>query len=158
MSLSHEDVVRIIQLLDASHFDELSLEAEGVKLNIRRNGAGDGSVSSRSSPPLSAISKVKPSALADAPPAPVLSTVMSSDLIEVKAPMLGTFYGAPKPGSDPFVSPGISVTKDTVIGIIEVMKLMNSVSAGVQGTIVETLVKDGDLVEFDQVLMRVRPA
>lgn len=157
MSLSHEDVVRIIQLLDASHFDELSLEAEGVKLNIRRNGAGDGSVPSRPSTPSSAQPKAAPPALAATPPA-APGTSTDTNLIEVKAPMLGTFYGAPKPGADPFVASGGSVTKDTVIGIIEVMKLMNSVSAGVQGTVVETLVKDGDLVEFDQVLMRVRPA
>ena len=71
--------------------------------------------------------------------------------------MLGTLYGAPKPGSPPFVSVGSKVQRDTVIGIIEVMKLMNSVSAGVDGEVVEILARDGDLVEFDQVLMRVRP-
>jgi acetyl-CoA carboxylase biotin carboxyl carrier protein len=157
MSLSHEDVVRIIQLLDASHFDELSLEAEGVKLNIRRNGAGDSS-STRSTPSIPVVSTAKPVAPAQTPPTPVQSTAASAGLIEVKAPMLGAFYGAPKPGADPFVSPGSVITKNTVIGIIEVMKLMNSVSAGVEGTVVETLVSDGDLVEFDQVLMRVRPA
>jgi acetyl-CoA carboxylase biotin carboxyl carrier protein len=157
MSLSHEDVVRIIQLLDASHFDELSLEAEGVKLNIRRNGAGDSS-STRSTPSIPVVSTAKPVAPAQTPPAPVQSSAVSAGLIEVKAPMLGAFYGAPKPGADPFVSPGSVITKNTVIGIIEVMKLMNSVSAGVEGTVVETLVSDGDLVEFDQVLMRVRPA
>jgi acetyl-CoA carboxylase biotin carboxyl carrier protein len=158
MSLLHEDVVRIIQLLDASHFDELSLEAEGMKLNIRRNGAGDSSASTRSTLSVPVISTAKVVAPIQMPTIQMQSTASSSDLIEVKAPMLGTFYGTPKPGADPFVSPGANVTKDTVIGIIEVMKLMNSVSAGVEGTIVETLVSDGDLVEFDQVLMRVRPA
>lgn len=158
MSLSHEDVVRIIQLLDASHFDELSLEAEGVKLNIRRNGAGDSSVSTRSIAQNPVVSAAKPAAPAQTPIVPVQSSAANEGLIEVKAPMLGAFYGAPKPGADPFVSPGSVITKNTVIGIIEVMKLMNSVSAGVEGTVVETLVSDGDLVEFDQVLMRVRPA
>lgn len=158
MSLSHEDVVRIIQLLDASHFDELSLEADGVKLNIRRNGAGDGSAPIRTSAPSPALPKASPSLTDATPPVAVPSASADASLIEIKAPMLGTFYGAPKPGAAPFVEAGGSVTKDTVIGIIEVMKLMNSVSAGVQGTVVETLVKDGDLVEFDQVLMRVRPA
>ncbi len=158
MSLSHEDVVRIIQLLDASHFDELSLEAEGVKLNIRRNGAGDGSASTRSTVQSPAVSTANPAVPALTPIVPLQSSATNAGLIEVKAPMLGAFYGAPKPGADPFVSPGSVITKDTVIGIIEVMKLMNSVSAGVEGTVVETLVSDGDLVEFDQVLMRVRPA
>jgi acetyl-CoA carboxylase biotin carboxyl carrier protein len=158
MSLSHEDVVRIIQLLDASHFDELSLEAEGVKLNIRRNGAGDGSAATRSTVQSPVASTANPAVPALTPIVPVQSSAANAGLIEVKAPMLGAFYGAPKPGADPFVSPGSVITKDTVIGIIEVMKLMNSVSAGVEGTVVETLVSDGDLVEFDQVLMRVRPA
>jgi len=158
MSLSHEDVVRIIQLLDASHFDELSLEAEGVKLNLRRNGAGNSSAPTRTVAQPVAVEKATLTAQTTTPQTPLRDTAMHVGLIEVKAPMLGTFYGAPKPGSDPFVSPGTTVTKDTVIGIIEVMKLMNSVSAGVEGTVVETLVSDGDLVEFDQVLMRVRPA
>ncbi|MEY4883126.1 MAG: acetyl-CoA carboxylase biotin carboxyl carrier protein [Pseudomonadota bacterium] len=148
MSLSHEDVVRIIQILDASHFDELSLEAEGVKLNIRRNGAGEttAQVSEKPVLPVAAPSVVK------------ASTAGEAGLIDIRAPMLGVFYGAPKPGAAPFVSEGSQVDKDTVIGIIEVMKLMNSVSARVQGIVVETLVNDGEMVEYDQVLARVRPA
>ena len=71
--------------------------------------------------------------------------------------MLGTFYGAPKPGADPFIAIGARITADSAVGIIEVMKLMNSISAGVEGVLVEVLVRDGDLVEFEQVLMRVRP-
>lgn len=70
--------------------------------------------------------------------------------------MLGTFYSAPKPGAAPFVSVGDQVQPDTVVGIIEVMKLMNSTSAGISGEVVEILVKDGELVEYDQPLMRVR--
>ena len=80
----------------------------------------------------------------------------AAGLIDVRAPMLGVFYRAPKPGADPFVAPGARVQPDTVIGIIEVMKLMNSVAAEVSGEVVEVLAKDGDLVEYDQVLMRVR--
>ena len=72
--------------------------------------------------------------------------------------MLGTFYGAPKPGAEPFVAVGGRVDANTAVGIIEVMKLMNSISAAVEGVVVEVLARDGDLVEFDQVLLRVRPA
>ena len=78
-------------------------------------------------------------------------------MIDVRASMLGQFYGAPKPGAAPFVTVGSKVQRDTAIGIIEVMKLMNSISAGVDGEVVEILACDGELVEFDQVLMRVRP-
>jgi acetyl-CoA carboxylase biotin carboxyl carrier protein len=150
MSFSHEDVQRLLQLLDSSHFDELHLEADGIKLSLRRGG---GAASPALAMPLVSASaplvKATPSTpLANGGPA----------LLEVRAPMLGTFYGAPKPGAAPFVAVGGHVTADTAVGIIEVMKLMNSISAGVDGVVVEVLAHDGDLVEFDQVLMRVRPA
>jgi acetyl-CoA carboxylase biotin carboxyl carrier protein len=161
MSFSHEDVQRLLQLLDSSHFDELYLEAEGVKLTLRRNGAvapvAQGGHLPASGTPDS--SPDRPQAVVQpASAAPGPSAAADASLLEVRAPMLGSFYGAPKPGAEPFVAVGGRVGKDTAVGIIEVMKLMNSISAGVEGVVVEVLVRDGDLVEFDQVLMRVRPA
>ncbi len=161
MSFSHDDVQRLIKLLDSSHFDELHLEAEGIKLTLRRNGVSSTSPATSSTAPAPAVS----TSHAAAPPAraaasaPVAAVLPASDptLIEIRAPMLGTFYGAPKPGADPFIAIGARVTADSAVGIIEVMKLMNSISAGVEGVLVEVLVRDGDLVEFEQVLMRVRP-
>jgi acetyl-CoA carboxylase biotin carboxyl carrier protein len=163
MSFSHEDVQRLLQLLDSSHFDELHLEAEGVKLSLRRGGAISSpapvgflsvpvALASAPNPPQVPSSAPAAAPIAAAPPA-------SSDtsLLEVRAPMLGTYYGAPKPGAAPFVAVGGRVSADSAVGIIEVMKLMNSISAGVDGVVVEVLARDGDLVEFDQVLMRVRP-
>jgi acetyl-CoA carboxylase biotin carboxyl carrier protein len=76
-------------------------------------------------------------------------------LQDVAAPLLGTFYRAPKPGADPYVAAGSAVREDTIIGIIEVMKLMNTVRAGVVGTVAEILADDGALVEYGQVLLRV---
>jgi acetyl-CoA carboxylase biotin carboxyl carrier protein len=159
MSLSHEDVVRIIQILGASHFDELNLEAEGVKLSIRRNGAGEAVAKEKAAsatPHLKVTESTAPQIATQTVIYP--SAHGASGLIDIRAPMLGVFYGAPKPGAEPFISTGATVDKDTVIGIIEVMKLMNSVSARVQGIVVETLVNDGEMVEYDQVLARVRPA
>ena len=72
--------------------------------------------------------------------------------------MLGVFYRAPKPGEPPFVEVGAKVEEDTIIGIIEVMKLMNTVRAGVRGEVAEILAENGALVEFDQTLLRVRKA
>lgn len=163
MSFSHEDVQRLLQLLDSSHFDELHLEAEGVKLTLRRNGAIAPAPQGVSLPAQGAAnsSPKRPHAVAQsapATPAPGVAVAADSSLLEVRAPMLGSFYGAPKPGAEPFVAVGGRVGKDTAVGIIEVMKLMNSISAGVEGVVVEVLVRDGDLVEFDQVLMRVQPA
>ncbi|OXR50103.1 acetyl-CoA carboxylase, biotin carboxyl carrier protein [Pusillimonas sp. T2] len=162
MSFTHDDVQRIIQLLNTSHFDELHLEADGIKLDLRRNGAGAAPLAASVSPaPTRSVDVAAPApAPAAAPSAsPAASGVGASSaagLLDVRAPMLGVFYRAPKPGADPFVAAGVKVKPDTVIGIIEVMKLMNSVAAEVSGEVVEVLAKDGDLVEYDQVLMRVR--
>ncbi len=155
MSFSHEDVQRLLQLLDASHFDELHLEAEGIKLSLRRHGAAlvAGVVPTPAPAPLPA--RPGPTAVV---PAPAASADSAVALLEIRAPMLGTFYGAPKPGAAPFVSVGARVGRDSAVGIIEVMKLMNSIAAGVDGEVVEILASDGELVEFEQVLMRVRPA
>ena len=168
MSFTHDDVQRIIQLLNTSHFDELHLELDGIKLDLRRHGAGSAATASPASTPtpnLAAaaapartLSASASSASAASPSSPVAAagTTTSGVLLEVRAPMLGVFYRSPKPGADPFVTPGTAVEPDTVIGIIEVMKLMNSVPANLRGEVVEVLAKDGELVEYDQVLMRVR--
>jgi acetyl-CoA carboxylase biotin carboxyl carrier protein len=78
-------------------------------------------------------------------------------LIDVPSPLLGTFYHAPKPGEAPFVGVGAKVEETTIIGIIEVMKLMNSVRAGVTGEVVEILAENGAFVEYGETLLRVRP-
>jgi acetyl-CoA carboxylase biotin carboxyl carrier protein len=74
---------------------------------------------------------------------------------EVAAPLLGTFYRAPRPGAPPFVEVGSLVQEDTVIAIIEVMKLMNTVRAGMRGRVSAILVADGTLVEYGQALLRI---
>ena len=84
--------------------------------------------------------------------------VREGDLQDVPAPMLGTFYRAPKPGEPPFVEVGAPVEADTIIGIIEVMKLMNTVRAGVRGIVAEIPARDGALVEYGETLLRVRRA
>lgn len=152
MSISHEEVQRLLQLLDASHFDELHLEAEGVKLSLRRSGASVVADPELATKPSTTLPKSAPTPVATAAP-----TSGASGLLEIRSPMLGAFYGAPKPGSPPFVSIGTRVERESIIAIIEVMKLMNSVPAGVNGEVVEILARDGELVEYDQVLMRVRP-
>ena len=164
MSLSHEDVKRLLELLDASKFDELHLETDGTKLTLRRNGAGSAALATSTAGPAFTGTSHPQAEQAMAPVVPpVAETKASSNsalgtgLIDVRASMLGQFYGAPKPGAAPFVTVGSKVQRDTAIGIIEVMKLMNSISAGVDGEVVEILACDGELVEFDQVLMRVRP-
>jgi acetyl-CoA carboxylase biotin carboxyl carrier protein len=151
MSISHDDVQRIVRLLEDSSFDELKLELDGLKLELRRRGATP-AAPPQAAPAAAAVAQVA----AAAPPAPAASAANPA-LLDIKAPMLGTFYRAPKPGADAFVAVGGRVAPDTVVGIIEVMKLMNSVAAGVSGEVVDIVAPDGQLVEFDQVLIRVRP-
>lgn len=145
--LTRADIDDILKLIDASDFQELKLEMGDLKLELRKAGSTRPAV-----PPAAPVAV--PTGLA-----PVAATVVASGGgSEVSAPLLGTFYRAPRPGADPFVQVGDSVTADTVIGIIEVMKLMNSVPAGIAGTVTEIVVENGQLVEHGQTLLRIRPA
>jgi len=149
MSLTAKDVAEIMRMLEESTFDSLSLEMNGVKLNLRRS-----SPSRRSDDPA-----VMPTS-ASAGPLHTKKTVKPPSepgLFDVPSPMLGIFYRAPKPGEPPFIEVGSSVDEDTVIGIIEVMKLMNSVRAGVKGQVVEVLAENGAPVEYGDILLRLRP-
>jgi acetyl-CoA carboxylase biotin carboxyl carrier protein len=147
MKLTHDDVERILKLLEASAFEALDLEIDGLKLSLRRRGAASAGADPAAVPPSA-------SAPSPAAPSPQSSTVGGTDVL---APVLGTFYRAPKPGAAPFVEIGAKVAPDTVVCIVEVMKLMTSVTAGVAGEVVELLATDGTLVEYGQPLLRIRP-
>ena len=150
MSLTADDVAEIIRLLDASSFDELRLELPDLKLVLRRGGAP--SIEEPRPAERTGAAAAPPVVLAPAPAAPA----EANGLAGITAPLLGVFFRAPKPGAAPFVEVGSAVEPDTVIGIIEVMKLMNPVRAGHAGEIVEILAENAVLVEYGQVLMRVR--
>lgn len=149
MTLTAKDVAEIMRLLEQSSFDSLSLEIDGVKLNLQRGSAAP--VRQTAAP----ASSAEPQPVESGPPKAKPPT--EPGLAEVASPLLGIFYRAPKPGEPPFVEVGSKVVEDTVIGIIEVMKLMNSVRAGVEGKVVEILVENGALVEYDEILLRLRP-
>merc|ERR1711939_253433 len=89
---------------------------------------------------------------------PPAATASRSDLLDITAPMVGTFYRAPAPGEDPFVEVGNRINVGQTVCILEAMKLMNELEAEVSGEVVEILMDNGTPVEFGQVLMRVRPA
>lgn len=167
MSLTAADVAEIMRLLEQSAFDELILETDGLKLCLKRNTAG-ASVAREEPLPAPPESASFAERTASAPSAgrpasaPVRQTAQTEPapadpgLHPVTSPLLGTFYRAPKPGAPPFVEVGSVVDEDTVVAIIEVMKLMNTVRAGVRGTVTEILVGDGMLVEYEQPLVHVR--
>jgi acetyl-CoA carboxylase biotin carboxyl carrier protein len=148
MTLTAADVDRIIDLLNASRFDRLSLEMDGLKLDLVRNGAAP-----VAQPAPLAVAATAPSA----PPPPTEVATRETGLVEVRSPLLGIYYRAPRPGEPPFVDIGARVEPDTIIGIIEVMKLMNTARAGVGGEVVEILARNGELVEHGELLLLVRP-
>jgi acetyl-CoA carboxylase biotin carboxyl carrier protein len=159
--LTHEDIEEILRLLDATPLDELELQTEHFKLTLRRSPAGRGWTQERQTrgepnmlgagtPPVASAAGPTASAAAPAPAG-------LNGALEIRSPLVGSFYRAPKPGAAPFVEVGTLVSADTVVAIIETMKLMNSVHAGVAGRVVEICIDDGGVVEQHQVLMRLAP-
>jgi acetyl-CoA carboxylase biotin carboxyl carrier protein len=144
--LTAKDVAEIMRILEESSFDELTLEMDGVKLHLQRGSAAS-QISDPPAVPPPSNSQLQPTAK---PPS-------ECGLLEIPAPLLGIFYIAPKPGEPPFVEVGSKVAEETMVGVIEVMKLMHTVRAGVKGEVTEILVKNGGAVEYGEVLMRVRP-
>lgn len=157
--LTLDDVREILAILEESSFDELRLETDELKISIRRNGAGSVVVDqgSPAAAPFGSNSAAQPPALVTAAAPTVHAGSAQSSLIDVVAPMLGIFYHAPKPGADNYVKVGDRVTSGAIIGIIEVMKLMNPVPAGIDGEVIEIIAPDAELVEYGQLLLRVRP-
>jgi acetyl-CoA carboxylase biotin carboxyl carrier protein len=152
MTLTAADVAEIMRLVEQSGFDELNLEIDGTKISLRR-GAASGTAAA------APVASVAPSTAAkSAAPAKVPASQAASDpgATDLPSPLLGTFYRSPKPGAPPFVQVGSQVETDTIVGIIEVMKLMNTVRAGMRGTVAAILAADGALVEYGETLLRVR--
>lgn len=164
MKLTNDDVHEILQLLDAGPFNELHLQTLRFKLLVRRDSDDTWTQEAQI---LSAPNLLPPVTAAAAPVAGVADArkeaaqgkehTEADHLVPVHTPLLGTFYRAPKPGAPAFVEVGSRVEKDTLVGIVETMKLMNSVYAGVAGRVVDICAKDGASVEHDAVLMRIEP-
>ena len=158
MSLTSNDVTAILQALESSSFDTLDLEMNGVKLQLRRGGAGPATSASPAAAPRAAlVATPSPASRHHAPAtASVAPVEVPPGTTAVPAPLLGIFYRAPKPGEPPFVEVGSRVEAGTIIGIIEVMKLMNSVRAGVRGEVAAIPARNGELVEYGEALLFVR--
>jgi acetyl-CoA carboxylase biotin carboxyl carrier protein len=140
MSLTDEDVREILRLIDESDLDELHIETENFVLHVSKGAGG----------------AAPPTRTPERPEEP-RSEPSSDGAHTIDSPMLGTFYRAERPGADPFVDVGTEVEPDTIVAIIEVMKMMNSVPAGITGTIAEVCCDNASLVEYGQPLFRVDP-
>ena len=134
---------------------EFEMEKEGFKIKLRRAASESKSEEVQVQhylPPVSTMASVPPQT--EAPPV----AAESSDVPEIKSPMIGTFYRKPSPESEEYIQIGDMVTAETVVCIVEAMKVMNEIKAEISGEITEILVEDGRPVEFGQALFRVRPS
>ena len=149
-----------------SELTEFAVEEEGFKLKIRRGPTGMPVVTSGrgSNPPFPTYDSAPPiplaAASAAAAPAAAASVgeVEDTNVIYIKSPMVGTFYRAASPESKPFAEAGTKVVENTVVCIIEAMKIMNEIQAEMKGTVVEALVENGQPVEYGQRLFKLRKA
>lgn len=161
MQLDHDQLRQLLSLLAESDIQELRLEGDDFRLEVRRNLPGVAAPVTVLQAP--APAQPAPAASAPASPAPATSlpppaaAAARSDLQAITAPMVGTFYRSPAPGEPPFVEIGKRISAGQPVCILEAMKLMNELEAEVSGEVVEILVENGTPVEFGQVLMRIKP-
>lgn len=184
MELSHEDVLEILELLDRSNVEYLELDVGGTRLVADKSGTGPEVRKSPAEPhPATSLLADSANAPADSssgpaesvtmPPARVATSAADSspgaispqaapdrddpDVMTVTAPVVGIFYRSPEPGAPPFTEAGEQVDEDSTVGLIEVMKMFNSVTAGVRGTVVKILAENEAFVEYGQPLITIRP-
>jgi acetyl-CoA carboxylase biotin carboxyl carrier protein len=151
MELTNEDVADILALIDSLPYDELDLRTTRFRLTLRRTAAGW--VESRQLHPDAPALRDEPT------PQMRINPDMSVDaegLVAVRAPLPGTFYRAPRPGAAPFVEVGSQVGEDTVVGIVETMKLMNPVPADTRGQVAAIRAGNAELVEAGSVLVLIK--
>ena len=146
MNLTDEDVQEILRLLERSPYGDLKLETDRFTIELKSTG----SAREYAEPAAELAAPAVPAAAGPAPAA--------GEIVEIRPPLPGTFYRAPSPGAEPFTEVGQAVDEASILGLVETMKLMNSVVAGCCGEVVEICVENGTLVEVDDVLVRVRVA
>lgn len=154
----YDDILAIARLIESgSRFTEFRLRSGDIEVEVKRSNGAAARVEPAPVPPAG-------SGRADIPVAAVQASAPSSSIPDlpagtqvIKSPMVGTFYRASEPGAKPFVEPGTKVKPDSIVCIIEVMKLMNSVEAGVKGTVTHVFVDNAAPVEPGQALVAIRP-
>ena len=162
IQLDHDELHRLLAALADSDIQEFRLEGDDFRLEVRRNlptstnfvtSSPVNSVSETQAQQTPAI-KVEASTPSNPPPA---VPAARADLVEVTAPMVGTFYRSPAPGDPSFVEVGSRIGVGQTVCILEAMKLMNELESEVSGEVIEILIENGTPVEFGEVLMRVKP-
>jgi acetyl-CoA carboxylase biotin carboxyl carrier protein len=162
----------LIEAVDQSGIDTLEINRAGTRIRIAKTPSGPASVTAYPGYAPQPAGNQGPAAAPAAPSAPpstgalaapaaaepaVAAAPAPSNLVDVKSPMVGTFYRGPAPDAPPYVEPGTQVSKGQTLCILEAMKLMNELECEVDGIVREILVEDADPVEFGQVLYRIEP-
>lgn len=141
-----EELKELIEILDQSSLERLELEQENTKLILVKGVV----LSSQQAPRFESYEKSQQIVI-EKP-----KQQIEKDLHKILSPVVGTFYMAAEPGAKPFVTIGQQVLPETVVGVVEVMKLFNEVEAQVEGEVVEILAKDGDFIEYGQPLFLIQ--
>jgi acetyl-CoA carboxylase biotin carboxyl carrier protein len=149
-----KDIKAIIDLMRKNSISEFELEKPDFKVKLKRGGSGGPVAIPYDEPVGMPLLPTQP--LATSTPAPV--PALASNELEIKSPMIGTFYRSPSPDSAPYVEVGTEVNSDTVVCIIEAMKVMNEIKAEVKGVVTQIMLDNAKPVEFGQPLFKVRPA
>lgn len=153
-----KDIRAIIDLMKKNSVSEFELEKQDFKIRLKRgmNGANSAATSYDEPPAVAYGQPLVPIPAQVAAPQP--PQLPANPELEIKSPMIGTFYRAPSPDSAPYVEVGVEVNPETVVCIIEAMKVMNEIKAEAKGVITHALVENAKPVEFGQALFKLRPA
>ncbi|SDL62670.1 acetyl-CoA carboxylase biotin carboxyl carrier protein [Sediminibacillus halophilus] len=165
--LKVEEIRDLIKLIDESSIDEFDYESNGTKVSMKKQAGeviqertivSEPAVRQETTAPAPSAAPVQPQEQVKEEPVPNQPQEQNAGDFdhEIVSPMVGTFYSSPEPESDAYVKKGDKVNKDTVVCIVEAMKLFNEIEADVSGEIVEILAEDGELVEYGQPLFRVK--
>lgn len=160
--LKVQEIRELIKLVDNSSINEFVYEHDGNKIKMKKNSVEQVVVTEKVAAPAPAVVAAPVAAPVAAvavatPAAPVAEVKADENLHKITSPMVGTFYAAPSPDSDVYVKVGSKVSQESIVCIVEAMKLFNEIEAEITGEIVEVLVKDGQLVEYGQPLFLVKP-
>jgi len=148
-----KEIKAIIDLMKKHDLSVFEIEKEGFRLKLQRGASASQSATAS---PATPGAPAKGAIAVDEPQPPAAKAIESVPMKEIVSPMVGTFYLAASPDASPFVEVGKPVTEDTVVCIIEAMKVMNEIKAETSGVIAEVLAENGKPVQFGQALFRVR--
>ncbi len=158
-STNLKQVLELLELMKEHSLEEVEFEQGDVRIKLRKSGSSSGGPQMIAAPmPMAHVPAAPPAVPLNpqAVPAPEAAAEPAEGTAEITSPMVGTFYRSPAPDADAFVSEGDAVSADSVVCIIEAMKVMNEIKAEMEGEVVKILVENGESVEYGQPLMVIR--